>query len=166
MAAACYFYSEATPIRPLIHQLKYDHRDDIGLALGRYYGAQLAASSLVTAAPLLVPIPLHPSKRRKRGFNQAARIAAGIATTTGLELRQDLLLRQTATPSQTKVAPEQRWANVKDIFTVPKPLPARPLILVDDVITTGATMGSALRTLATARAQELRVLGIASAEGR
>jgi ComF family protein len=165
-AAAAFIYDDQTPIRPLIHQLKYKNRPDIGRALGRYYGAMLLGSPLLEEEPLLVPIPLHRRKQRQRGYNQAAKLAEGIAQTTGLPVRQDLVARVRKTESQARMQADSRWKNVAGSFQAADELPKHPIILVDDVITTGATMLAALRALQKAGAQDLRVLGLAHAAKR
>jgi ComF family protein len=91
---------------------------------------------------LIVPVPLHPSKKRQRGFNQSDLISAGMADATGIPMDPDLLVRKTGTKTQTRKSRYDRWTNVQDIFRVTDEnrLKHRHILLVDDVITTGSTI--------------------------
>jgi ComF family protein len=143
-------YTKGGALPPLLYALKYGGDKRIGLLLGRMFGKDLLGSEFLRSVQLIVPVPLHPKKRRQRGYNQSEIIAKGLSEITGIPLSTDNLLRAIHNPTQTKRDKTQRWENVKDIFTVASP-PAferKHLLLVDDVITTGATLeacGTALR---------------------
>lgn len=143
-------YAKGGTLPPLIHQLKYRHNQRIGLLLGRMFGKDLLGSEFLAPVELIVPVPLHPRREKKRGYNQAEIIAKGLSETTGLVLSTGNLLREVYNPTQTKRTKTQRWENVKDIFKVADPLlfEQKHLLLVDDVITTGSTLeacGTALQ---------------------
>jgi Predicted amidophosphoribosyltransferases len=135
-------YSKGGTLPPLIHQLKYYHRKDIGVLLGRMYGKDLLGSDFLKPIHLIVPVPLHPKKEKIRGYNQAALIAEGLSDATSLPLAVGNLIRVVYNPTQTKRTKTQRWENVRGIFDVtdPQAFEQKHLLLVDDVITTGSTL--------------------------
>jgi ComF family protein len=141
-AAAFSFYIRDSRIKKLIHQLKYKGIKEIGPELGRIYGNSLRSSGFMDDIDLIVPVPLHPSKKRQRGFNQSDLISAGMADATGIPMDPDLLVRKTGTKTQTRKSRYDRWTNVQDIFRVKDEnrLKHRHILLVDDVITTGSTI--------------------------
>jgi len=141
-AAAFSFYTRDSRIKKLIHQLKYKGIKEIGPELGRIYGNSLRSSGFMDDIDLIVPVPLHPSKKRQRGFNQSDLISAGIAEATGIPMDPGLLVRKTGTKTQTRKSRYDRWTNVQDIFRITDEsrLKHRHILLVDDVITTGSTI--------------------------
>jgi ComF family protein len=143
-AAAFSFYNKGSRIRTLIHNLKYKGIKDIGIELGRIYGLSLKDSGFTQDIDIIIPVPLHPSKKRKRGFNQSEYISRGVADATGLPVEANSLFRITASDTQTKRSRYDRWTNVEGIFKVADPeiLKGKHILLVDDVITTGSTLES------------------------
>jgi len=141
-AAAFSFYNKGSRIRKLIHNLKYRGVREIGYELGKIYGLSLRHSDFLNEVDLIIPVPLHPSKHRKRGFNQAECISRGLADTTGLPLDLNSLVRIALSDTQTKRSRYERWLNVEGIFFVAEPaeLKGKHILLVDDVITTGSTL--------------------------
>jgi ComF family protein len=141
-AAAFSFYTRDSRIRKLIHQLKYKGIKEIGTELGRIYGNTLKSSEFLEDIDLIIPVPLHPSKKRQRGFNQSDLIAGGISESSGIPMESGLLERITVTKTQTRKSRYDRWTNVQDIFRVTgkERLKDLHILLVDDVITTGSTI--------------------------
>jgi ComF family protein len=141
-AAAFSFYTKDSRIKKLIHQLKYKGVRELGTELGRIYGNSLQSSGFLDEIDLIIPVPLHPSKRRKRGFNQSDLIAAGMSEATGIPMDTGILVRKTASKTQTHKSRYERWTNVRDIFGVidRDRLRNKHILLVDDVITTGSTL--------------------------
>lgn len=140
---ACYCtYSNGGVLPPLIHNLKYYHKKEIGLLLGRMFGEDLAGSDFIKPVDMIVPVPLHPKKKKSRGYNQAEIIAQGISETTSLPMSTDNLVRVVHNPTQTKRTKTERWENVKCIFNVidNQVFGQKHVLLVDDVITTGSTI--------------------------
>lgn len=148
-AAAFSFYTRDSRIRKLIHQLKYKGIREIGFELGRIYGFSLKKSGFLEGIDLIIPVPLHPSKQRKRGFNQSEVICNGISDATGLKTDTGLLIRRSMTKTQTKKSRYDRWTNVEGIFQVngPELLKDKHILVVDDVITTGSTIEACVNEL-------------------
>jgi len=141
-ATALLFFSKGGGTQQLIHKLKYKGNREIGIYLGKLLGNQLSNSVLFNTAAAIIPVPLHPQKEHKRGYNQSLMICEGIASRMNARVFSDVLYRKVHSSSQTKKSRYERWENVKDIFEIKKGehLEGKQVILVDDVITTGATL--------------------------
>ena len=139
---SCYFFSKAGKVQHLIHELKYKGNADAGLFLGQELGKSIKEATLFQGIDYLIPVPLHPKKEKKRGYNQSMVIARGIAEVTGIPIGDKFLLRSVNTATQTHKTKEERWQNVKDIFELrhPEQLEGKYVLLIDDVLTTGATL--------------------------
>jgi ComF family protein len=148
-AAAFSFYNKGSRIRNLIHNLKYNGVQEIGYEIGRIYGLSLRDSGFIDDIDLIVPVPLHPSKKRIRGYNQSDTISEGIASATGLKVNKISLVRSRVSLTQTRRSRYERWTNVEGIFSVvdPEKLIGQHILLVDDVITTGSTIESCANEL-------------------
>jgi ComF family protein len=141
-AAAFSFYTRGSRIRKLIHNLKYRGIKEIGTELGRIYGSALKNSDFLAGVDVIIPVPLHPAKKRLRGFNQCDFIANGIAEVTALPVDNYSLVRTSRSDTQTKRSRYDRWMNVEGIFSVENPemLSGKHILIIDDVITTGSTI--------------------------
>jgi ComF family protein len=148
-AAAWAWYQKGSRVQTLIHRFKYRGITSIGTYIGKLYGAVLAESGFLNGIDLIIPVPLHPSKKRKRGFNQSEIIAEAISEVSGIEFEPGVLRRVVKTSSQTSRSRMERWKNVEDIFDlVPGMLkPETHVLLVDDVITTGSTIEACVNCL-------------------
>ncbi len=135
-------YANGGILPPLIHQLKYYQKKEIGTLLGRLFGEDLTGSDFLNPVDMIVPVPLHPKKERSRGYNQAELIARGLSEATSLPVSVGNLIRVIYNPTQTKRTKTQRWENVRNIFAVKQPQEYKDkhLLLVDDVMTTGSTL--------------------------
>ena len=135
-------YTKGGVLQPLIHKLKYKNKRDIGIDLGYAFGCEISGSQFISPVDLIVPVPLHIKKERKRGYNQAMMIATGLSNSTGIPISTGNLLRTLHNPTQTKLSAKQRWENVAGIFCVKNPaeFENKHLLLVDDIITTGSTL--------------------------
>lgn len=142
-----------------IHRLKYQRQLIYAKFLGQLLTASPAAP-LVDTADLLVPVPLHPRRLRRRGFNQALLLAQNFPE---VSLAREILVRKRPTLPQVTLNPQERHSNVKGAFLVPDPaaLAGRSVLLVDDVYTTGATVKECSRTLRKAGAENVEVLTVA-----
>lgn len=149
-----------SPVDWLIHRLKFNAR----LSHVRVLGALLADSvEQRSAAPpgLLVPVPLHPRRRRERGFNQALELARPVARRLGVPLAADLCERRHNTPHQFSLPAGRRRANVRNAFVLRRPPPAKHVALIDDVVTTGATVNELARLLKRGGAERVEVWAVA-----
>lgn len=164
-AAAFSFYNKDSRIRKLIHNLKYKGITDIGLDLGRIYGASLAGSDFINEIDIIIPVPLHPSKMKIRGFNQSDIIAEGLSEATGVPVDNKTLKRVTVTETQTKRSRYERWVNVEGIFSIvdPSGIRGKHVLLVDDVITTGSTIESCVNELLKTEGVKVSVAALAVA---
>lgn len=140
-ATALFQYQKGSRFQRLIHELKYKNRQDIGREMGRLLGIELKGSPFVSA-DIILPVPLHMKKYRKRGYNQCHSIAEGLSESLGIPWYSCHLIRPTVSLTQTSRSRLDRWSNVDGIFEVkdPEKLCGKHIILVDDVVTTGATL--------------------------
>lgn len=158
-------------LRSAIHHLKYQHRDQLAVPLGRLLWQTLVQHWEPDRFDRVVPVPLHPRRLRERGFNQAQALIRQwpmLAERTGLRLPPDwidarVLKRQRATLPQTGLKKDQRATNLRQAFCVKKDRNVRDerILLVDDVMTTGTTAQTCTRTLLRAGAAEVRVITLA-----
>ena len=141
---ACFFFSKEGKVQRLIHELKYKGNKAAGVFLGQELGRSIQAAPLFMGVDYLIPVPLHPKREKKRGYNQSLVIAQGISEETGIPLGNDFLIRSKNTATQTHKTKEERWENVRDIFELrhSERLEGKYVLLVDDVLTTGATLGA------------------------
>lgn len=148
-AASFLFFNKGNRVQQLIHQLKYNGRKDIGIHLGKLYGTELMSEPRWKQASGIIPVPLHPRKKAKRGFNQSEEISRGISEVLDIPVITNHLIRRSATTTQTRKNRFQRWKNVEHIFAIrhPEKLENKTVILVDDIITTGATIEACMQTL-------------------
>ena len=140
-ATSFLFFSKMGKVQSLIHQLKYKRQKDVGIALGKLLGKDLLNSPYFTDIDYIIPVPLHPKKLSIRGYNQSLMIAIGLEESMGIEVFTGLQ-RRTHSSTQTKKSRYERWENVKDIFEIidHEKLENKSVLLVDDVLTTGATL--------------------------
>ena len=126
----------------LIHRLKYHGDQEVGERLGALFAHELLESGRMKGIDVIVPVPLHPKKLHIRGYNQCDCIARGMAETLGVEVSLNNLTRVHFNATQTRRGRVSRWTNVKDIFWVrePEKFENKRILLIDDVITTGATI--------------------------
>ena len=125
-----------------MHQFKYKGHKEVGVFIGNLYGDELIKSPFFNTVNIVIPVPLHRKKVKKRGFNQSERLAMGLSQSMNIDLVTSILVRKTASETQTKKTKFRRWENVKEIFDIEQAetLEGKHLLLVDDVITTGSTI--------------------------
>jgi len=143
-------FEEGNTAQELLHRLKYNGQTGVGLTLGMQFGFILKEKGWFTDADVIIPLPLHPSKELRRGYNQSKFIADGIAEVYCIPVWTETLIRTVSSESQTRKSRFERAENVQAVFEVTDSdkVKGRNVILVDDVITTGATLiaaGEALR---------------------
>jgi ComF family protein len=141
-ATSFFYFSKGSKYQTLLHNLKYKGMKELGDEIGKHFGIDLAQSSHFSSVDLICPVPLHPQKEKKRGYNQSWWIASGIARQMQKELLDDNLKRVVATETQTRKTRYERWTNVEGIFdlTNPEAFAGKHILLVDDVVTTGSTL--------------------------
>jgi ComF family protein len=150
-------------LKRAIASLKYDNHPEIAYPLGRWLGEAWLENSPTHPKPVVVPIPLHPNKLKQRGFNQAALIAKSFCETTGCKFKPNGLQRIRETEAQFSLSATQRDKNLQAAFQLGRDfrhLPQVPILLVDDIYTTGATAKSASIIL---EQNQIQVLGLAAA---
>lgn len=148
-AAAFYYFEKGGKCRKLLHQIKYAGHKDLAFYLGKLYGRELKGSSPFNSADMIIPVPLHASRLKKRGFNQSDWLAGGLAEGMGKIVSVDNLVRYISTDTQIKKSRNERWENVENSFRIryPEKIKDKHILLVDDVITTGATIESCASVL-------------------
>ena len=138
-AMSLFYFDKAGKLQRLISQIKYKNALPLAMYLGEYYGHVLLNDGQFPQDTVLLPVPLHWRKRYKRGYNQAEIIARGMGKALNLVVARDVLKRKRFTTSQTRLSGTARWENVASAFRLHRE-PPRHILLVDDVITTGATL--------------------------
>ncbi len=148
-ATALYYFNKGERVQHLIHRLKYHGEKEVGIFAGTLLGKELIKSERFRDLNIVVPVPLHISKLRTRGFNQAAYFGSGLAETLGIPMIQDYLVREKANTTQTHKSRFERFVNVDRIFKCNTKYQLQPhhFLLVDDVITTGSTLASSVAAL-------------------
>ncbi len=147
--AALYLYRKGGLVQHIIHQFKYQGKKEIGLRLGEYYGSKLLHSTHFQTIDAIVPVPLHKTKQRWRGYNQSEQFAYGLSNSMN-KPAVNLLIRVKNTATQTKKDVLDRHENVEKIFQfAPNRMvpPGAHILLVDDVLTTGATLEACAKVL-------------------
>lgn len=136
-------YQKGNQVQELLHLIKYHKRTQ----LAKYLGSQLGQTIIEKELDVIIPVPLHKKKLKSRGFNQSSLISKGIAKSIKLPIQEKLIKRVVHNPTQTSVDKFDRWSNVKDIFAIPNPekLINKHVLLVDDVLTTGATIEACVK---------------------
>jgi ComF family protein len=147
-ATAAYYFTKESLMQQLVHEFKYKGNKELGLQMGRLLGKYLTQSGRFTA-DALVALPLFPVKERKRGFNQAAVLCDGMAEIMKIPVLRNVIVRPQHTETQTKKGRVERWRNMDGKFVVQdkQVIRNKHLLLVDDVITTGATLEACAREL-------------------
>ena len=140
-ATAQYYFTKESLMQHLMHQFKYKGNQDLGLQFGRMMGHLLKRSGRFEV-DALIPLPLFPAKEKRRGYNQATLLCKGIAELMNVPVLEDVVIRPQHTETQTKKGRVARWKNMEGKFVLVKPgaIRNKHLLLIDDVVTTGATL--------------------------
>lgn len=163
-ASSLYSFSKGGKVQQMIHHLKYRGKKEIGTSLGKYYGRELKKSPLFSTIEMVVPVPLHSKKLKRRGYNQSETFAMGIADAMKVAFPGEVITRTEASETQTRKSRFARWKNVEDVFTVTQPekLESKHILLVDDVITTGSTLEACARRILDVPGAKVSVATIAT----
>ena len=164
VVAYLFFEKEGTT-QQLIHALKYKGNKALAAYLGRTAAVELKAEGVYASMDTILPVPLHPEKQKRRGYNQSEWIAKGFAAVYGCDINAKSLKRITNTQSQTLKSVYDRHLNVENIFylTDPYALHGKHVLLIDDVLTTGATTSSCIEALLTVPGIKISVFALSIA---
>ena len=148
-ATAHLYFTKDSLVQHLMHQVKYKGHKELGFYLGSLLGHDLLEAGHFTGIDALVPLPLHAAKQHKRGYNQATLLCEGISSVLQKPVLKDAVARTTHTESQTKKNRVERWQNMEGRFELrdEAALSGKHLLLVDDIVTTGATLEACGRAL-------------------
>jgi len=148
----------------LLHAIKYKGDKDLAIHLGRAFMKRLKNEGVFNEIDIIVPVPLHPTKLRTRGFNQSLILAQGIAVELGLKVDEQSVMRLKKSETQTRKSRAERWQNVSGIFNVEgEGLENKNVLLVDDVITTGATLEACAEAIFESNVNSISIAAIAAA---
>jgi ComF family protein len=167
-ASTWFVYVRGSRFGNLLHRLKYEHRPLIGTTMGKLYGFQLLDCKTYEKPDVIIPVPLHPKRKRKRGYNQSEQIAKGLSKAMGIPCASNILIRNVNTRTQTAKSRVDRYLNVHGKFSLigANQLVGKHVLLVDDVITTGATMEACAEVLLDIEQVKVSIAGIAFADKR
>lgn len=162
---ACAFlhFYKGGHVQKLLHRMKYEGQPQIGSRLGSLFAHQLTAKGRIADVDVIVPIPLHHTRERRRGYNQSLFIALGMAEVLHCKVDGKHLFRKEHTDTQTRKSKYDRATNVESVFAVrdPRYFKGKNVLLVDDVVTTGSTLEAAGRELLDAGARRLYIAALA-----
>jgi ComF family protein len=158
-------FSKSGHVQNILHQIKYQNQPHLAVFMGKWFGEMLKKEGFENETDLIVGIPLHIRKKKERGYNQADLFAKGLSESLDVPFDSELLIRSEYTETQTKKSRYKRFENMEKVFHVkfPERLEKKRVCLVDDVLTTGATLETAGNELLKNGAKELSIVTIASA---
>jgi len=162
-ACSIFYFEKENIIQQVIHQIKYKNEKQLGIFMGRLMGTKLISMPELHQIDYMIPMPLHPKKEKKRGYNQATLLCKGIKETCQLDYDENVITRIKQTQTQTQKSRIERWQNVEEVFCVPSPekIINKNILLIDDVITTGASTESCGRILLEHGASSISICGLA-----
>ena len=165
-ATSYFFYRKGSDFRKILHQFKYGGRKELGAIMGRFMAAELATTDFFEGIDVIIPVPLHPRKRRARGYNQSEWIARGVSQVVGLPVDVSSVIREKHTDTQTRKSTYERWENVEGIFELhhAESLIGKHVLIVDDVLTTGATTVACASRIMEVEGIRISVLTLAVAD--
>lgn len=154
------YYNIGSDSRRPFFWLKYYDLPELGVYLGRVMARDLMDTGFFDGIDMIVPLPLSKRRLKQRGYNQSRKLAEGVAQVTGLPVNEDVVSRVVDNPTQTHLTPHQRKNNVEGIFALQKPQQAegKHILLIDDIVTTNATLSSCGRELARAGNVKISIL--------
>ncbi len=165
-AMAMLYFKKGTKTQNLIHNLKYNHQTEVGVKLGNLLGERLQISEYYKDVDYIIPVPLHQKKEQQRGYNQSSYIAKGITAQLDVPIIENELIRTKTTETQTKKSRYTRYENMLTVFEINNPelIKNKHILLIDDVITTGATIEACGNSLLKCGIKKLSIAGVAFAK--
>nr|WP_294875205.1 ComF family protein [uncultured Pedobacter sp.] len=165
-AMALMYFTKGGKVQNIIHNLKYKNQTGLGIKLGKLIGDRLNSAPDYMDIDLIIPVPLHKKRERSRGYNQSELIAQGISSALNVSVDSTLLIRTITTDTQTKKGRYMRFENMRTVFSVKNSeiLVGKHILLVDDVITTGATIEACALELHKCGIKKLSIAAAAFAE--
>lgn len=166
LASSFYLFQKKGSIQKIMHAIKYKHNKDLAVLVGKWYAEDLREDPIISKADYIIPVPLHSKKFKIRGYNQSEEFARGLSEGLKTDLNISVLKRKEFTETQTKKSKYERWENVEDVFELitPETFKNKHVVLVDDVITTGATIEACCQLLQSIEGIQISVLSIAYAD--
>lgn len=164
-ATAFLFFKHGGRVQRLMHQLKYNNVPELGLELGKQFGTQLLKAKPYKDVQAIIPVPLHPKKYKIRGYNQSEQIALGLSESMNIPVYNNMLHRIKNNSSQTTMSRLARFENLKSSFAATQQaVELEHILLVDDTITTGATLEACAVALKQIHIPKISIAGIAFAD--
>ncbi len=162
-AMAMLYFNKGSRVQRILHELKYKGKPELGVLLGELLAERLRDQPLMPEIDLVIPVPLHKKRQRQRGYNQSACIAEGLAKALAIPVYKDVLLKTKSTSSQTKKGRFSRYENLRSAFLVHDEglIAGKNVLIIDDVITTGATLEACGSALHDAGIKSLSVAAVA-----
>lgn len=162
-AVAYYKFVKGGNVQKILHALKYRNCPELGIMLGGWFGYALKEAGYTF--DILIPVPLHKTRLRQRGYNQSDKIAKGMATTLETVWADDIVLRTQKTITQTGKDRIERFENVSSIFSLTKPeaVKGKRVLIIDDVVTTGSTLEACVMAVSEGGCKSISIAALASA---
>ncbi len=160
-----YYYYRGGKVQNIVKEIKYGKQPELAFDMGRRIGLSLASQHNLTDLNAIIPVPLHPKREKKRGYNQSYFLGKGIAEVLEIPILNDRMVRIVNNRSQTDKSRQERWENVNSIFSLknPEELSGMHVLLVDDVITTGSTLESCCTVLNHVKGIKITIATLATA---
>jgi ComF family protein len=163
LAVSYLMFQERSRVQQLLHQLKYRGCEEVGEVLGRWYGAQLQQQDAFQEIDIVVPVPLYKAKLQKRGYNQVSAFGREIATALQKPFEENVLKKRRTGKTQTKKNRQERWEAMRQLYLIvqPEAIKDKHVLLLDDVVTTGATLEACAALLLANGAKAVSIATIA-----
>ena len=148
-ATSLFYFTKNGKVQQLIHQLKYNNQQQVGLIIGHWLGKSIRKSARFNSVDCIIPVPLHFKKQQKRGYNQLTKFGKSLSLELNIPFYENILVKNSGTKTQSKKSRIDRWLNVEEVFLVQPNanLANKHILLIDDIITTGATLEACYLTL-------------------
>ena len=162
-ASSIFYFITDSPLQEIIHHIKYKNYPELGMYMGKIMGLQLKNILSINNIDFMLPMPLHPKKEYARGYNQASVLCQGIQETIEIPYLDHVLIRNFNTDTQTKKSRIERWENVAEVFEITDPsvIQEKHILLIDDVITTGASTEACANLLLKNKAASVSICSLA-----